>query len=449
METKEYVSQVIEKIKAKDGNEKEFIQAVEEVFTSLIPVLEQRPDLIEDNILERLSEPERMIMFKVSWLDDEGKINVNRGYRVQFSSAIGPYKGGLRLAPNVNLSIIKFLAFEQVFKNALTSLPIGGGKGGSDFDPKGKSDHEIMRFCQSFMLELHRHIGGNVDSPAGDIGVGAREIGYLFGYYKRLKNEYDSAGVTGKPVAISGSVLRPEATGFGAVYYAQEMLREFNQEFKGKRVAVSGYGNVAWGTCQKVAALGGKVVTISSRNGYVYDEEGITSPEKFAYLVKMRTTGLKLEDYAKEFNCEYYPNEKPWQVKVDLVIPCATQNEIELADAKNIVESGVKFVVEGSNMPTTAEAIKYLKENDVIIGPGKAANAGGVSVSALEMSQNTMRYAWSASEVDEKLQEIMKNIYQSCKGAAQEYGYGYDLIAGANISAFLKVATAMKIQGDY
>ncbi|MDH6604169.1 glutamate dehydrogenase (NADP+) [Bacilli bacterium PM5-9] len=449
MKTDKYVEQVINKVKANDAHEKEFIQAVEEVFTSLIPVLDKRPDLVECNILERICEPERMIMFKVPWMDDNGNIQVNRGYRVQFNSAIGPYKGGLRFTKSVTLSIIKFLAFEQVFKNALTGLPIGGGKGGSDFEPIGKSDNEIMRFCQSFMMELHRHIGGNVDSPAGDIGVGKREIGYLFGQYKRLKNQYDAAGVTGKSTDISGSILRPEATGYGIVYFAQEVLKDFNEDLKQKTVAVSGYGNVCWGVCRKVSDLGGKVVTLSSEYGYVYDEAGVNTQEKFDYLLKMRSSDLELEDYAKEFNCEYYPNEKPWNVKVDLVIPCATQNEVDLDDVKKIVSNNVKFLVEGSNMPVTMEAHQYLKDNNIIVAPGKAANAGGVSVSALEMSQNSMRYSWSEEEVDAKLNEIMKKLYQSCKQAAQDYGYGYDLIAGANISGFLKVAEAMKIQGDY
>ena len=450
MNTEAYVSSVIEKIKNKDGHEVEFIQAVEEVYHSLIPVLDKRPDLVEANILERMCEPERMIIFKVPWMDDDGNIQVNRGYRVQFNSAIGPYKGGIRFSDSVNLSVIKFLAFEQIFKNALTGLPIGGGKGGSDFNPQNKSDNEIMRFCQSFMMELHRHIGGNIDSPAGDIGVGGREIGFLFGQYKRLKNQYDAAAVTGKSVDISGSILRPEATGYGVAYFAQEILSNFDLDFKGKTVAASGYGNVCWGLCRKIAALGGKIVTISSREGYVYDPEGVTTEEKINYLVKIRMSNeLTIKDYAKEFNCEFYPSVKPWTVKVDLVIPCATQNEITIDDAKDIVNNNVKFVVEGSNMPITNEAHEYLKSNDVVVGPGKAANAGGVSVSALEMSQNSMRYAWSEEEVDKKLHEIMKNIYSSCKQAAAQYGYGYDLIAGANISGFLKVATAMKIQGDY
>ena len=449
-DAKKYVDEVMEKIKKKNAHELEFIQAVEEVFHSLIPVLEQRPDLIECNILERISEPERMIMFKVPWTDDAGKINVNRGYRVQFNGALGPYKGGLRFSNNVNLSTIKFLAFEQIFKNALTSLPIGGGKGGSDFNPKGKSDREIMRFCQSFMTELYRHIGGDVDSPAGDIGVGGREIGYLFGQYKRIKNHYDSAAVTGKDVAIGGSILRPEATGYGIAYFTQEILKDLNQDLQGKTIAASGYGNVCWGLCKKVSQLGGKVVTISSRIGYVYDANGVNTEEKFDFLLQMRNdSNLTIEDYARKFDCEFYADEKPWSCKVDIVVPCATQNEISLEDAKKIVANGTKCIVEGSNMPINNETLKYLKAQNVTIAPGKAANAGGVSVSALEMSQNVIRYSWSEEEVDQKLNGIMKNIYASCKENAQKYGFGYDLIAGANIAGFLKVAQAMMMQGEY
>ena len=446
----EYIESVLNKIKERNNNEPEFIQAVQEIFQSLEPVLAQREDLIKANILERLAEPERMIMFKVPWQDDQGNIQVNRGYRVQFNSAIGPYKGGLRFAPSVNLSIVKFLAFEQIFKNALTSLPIGGGKGGSDFDPKGKSDQEIMRFAQSFMMELHRHIGGRVDSPAGDIGVGAREIGYLFGAYKRLNNNYDAAGVTGKGVAIGGSLLRSEATGYGVVYFTSEILKDHNEELKGKTIAISGYGNVSWGVCKKAQELGAKVVTISSRIGYVHDAEGITSDEKLDYLLKIRQgNNLTIEDYAKEFNCDFYPNEKPWSVQVDIAIPCATQNEVNLGDAQKLVANNVKYVVEGANMPLDNMAMDYLKEHQIVIGPAKAANAGGVSVSALEMSQNTMRLQWSAEEVDTKLQEIMINIYKTCKKSAEKYGFGYDLVAGANIGGFIKVAENMIFQGDY
>lgn len=450
MKAIDYINTVLIKVKERNQNEPEFIQAVEEIFYSLEKVLEQRQDLIDANILERIVEPERVIMFKVPWQDDQGNIQVNRGYRVQFNSAIGPYKGGLRFAPSVNLSIIKFLAFEQTFKNSLTTLPIGGGKGGSDFDPKNKSDQEIMRFVQSFMMELSKHIGGNIDSPAGDIGVGAREIGYLFGAYKRLKSNYDAAGVTGKSVLLGGSLLRPEATGYGVIYFTTQILKDFNEDIKGKTIAISGYGNVSWGVCKKASELGAKVVSISSRLGYVYDKDGINTPEKIDYLTKIRNSNnLTIEDYAKEFNCEFYPNEKPWGLKVDIAIPCATQNEFDLDDAKKIVTNNVKYIVEAANMPITKEAIDYLKNNKVIIGPGKAANAGGVSVSALEMSQNSMRLQWSEEEVDQKLNEIMTNIYQTCKDCSNDYGYGYDLIAGANIGGFIRVADNMKAQGDY
>lgn len=451
MNTQEYVMQVLAKAKEKNKNESEFNQAVEEVYLSLIPILEQRQDLVEANILERMLEPERSIIFKVPWVDDDGNIQVNRGYRVQFNSAIGPYKGGLRFSDEVDLSIIKFLGFEQTFKNALTGLPIGGGKGGADFDPRNKSDKEIMRFCQSFMMELYRHIGGDIDSPAGDIGVGGKEIGYLFGQYKRILGIYDGAGVTGKSVAMGGSVLRPEATGYGIAYFTNEILKDFNDSLEGKTVAASGYGNVCWGICQKVAQLGGKVVTISSKHGYVYDKDGVTTKEKFDFLADKLASkqDLCLSDYAEKFNCEYHDNVKPWQQPVDIVIPSATQNEITLSDAKLIVANKTKYLVEGSNMPTTLEALHYLKEHKVIVGPAKAANAGGVSVSALEMSQNKMGYFWSEAEIDEKLQQIMSNIYCSCKNSASEYGYGYDLVAGANISGFIKVADAMIFQGDY
>lgn len=450
MKAIEYIESTLVKVRNRNQNEPEFIQAVEEIFYSLEKVLDKRKDLIDVNILERIVEPERMIIFKVPWQDDQGNIQVNRGYRVQFNSAIGPYKGGLRFASSVNLSIMKFLAFEQVFKNSLTTLPIGGGKGGSDFDPKQKSDQEIMRFVQSFMMELSKHIGGDIDSPAGDIGVGAREIGYLFGAYKRLKNNYDAAGVTGKSVLLGGSLLRPEATGYGVIYFTSQILKDFNDDLKGKTIAISGYGNVSWGVCKKASELGAKVVSISSRLGYVYDEDGINTPEKIEYLVKIRNSNsLTIEDYAKEFNCKFYPNEKPWDLKVDIIIPCATQNEFDLDDAKKIVSNNIKYIVEAANMPITKEAVEYLKSNNVVIGPGKAANAGGVSVSALEMSQNSMRLQWSEEEVDQKLQEIMINIYKTCKESSEEYGYGYDLIAGANIGGFIRVADNMKAQGDY
>lgn len=450
MNANEYIKSVLEGLKNAHTNEPEFLQATEEVFSSLQPVLEKRPDFIKANILERLSIPERAIMFKVSWINDAGEIKVNRGYRIQYNSAIGPYKGGLRFSPAVNLGVVKFLAFEQTFKNALTSLPIGGGKGGSDFCPKGKSDQEVMRFCQAFMMELSRYIGGNVDSPAGDIGVGFREIGYLFGYYKRLSRSFDAAGVTGKPVLYGGSLVRAEATGYGAMYFADNMLADRNEDLKGKRIAVSGYGNVAWGACKKARDLGALVITLSERKGYIVDNDGVNTDEKIDFLVEIRTNSdLGLQDYAKKFNCEYYPNEKPWNIPVDIALPCATENEIQLEDAKKLVANGVKYIVEGSNMPTSKEALQYFKEHGVIVAPGKAANAGGVSVSALEMSQNSMKLAWTEKQVDEELQLIIKNIYLNCKNSAEEFGFGYDLVAGANIAGFIKVAESMIAQGEY
>ncbi len=431
----------------RNPGEKEFLQAVYEVLESLEPVAERRPDLIAAGVFERMIEPERMITFRVPWVDDNGKPQVNRGFRVQFNSAIGPYKGGLRFHPSVNASIMKFLGFEQTFKNSLTSLPMGGGKGGSDFDPVGKSDGEVMRFCQSFMTELSKHIGADTDVPAGDIGVGAREIGYLFGQYKRLRNEFTGV-LTGKARSAGGSLIRPEATGFGAVYYAVELLRSYGEEIKGKTFAISGFGNVAWGTAKKVAELGGKVVTLSGPDGYIYDEDGVITEEKINYMLEMRASNRGLvKDYADKFGVPFFPGKRPWCEKVDVIMPCATQNEVDVEDAKNIVENGVKFYIEVANMPTTAEAMAYLKEHKTVIAPSKAVNAGGVAVSGLEMSQNSMRYSWSAEEVDEKLHTIMKNIYESSVAAAKEYGMEGDLVAGANIAGFLKVADAMKWQG--
>ena len=431
----------------RNPGEKEFLQAVYEVLESLDPVADRRPDLIEAGVFERMIEPERMITFRVPWVDDAGKPQVNRGFRVQFNSAIGPYKGGLRFHPSVNASIMKFLGFEQTFKNSLTSLPMGGGKGGSDFNPVGKSDGEVMRFCQSFMTELSKHIGADTDVPAGDIGVGAREIGYLFGQYKRLRNEFTGV-LTGKARSAGGSLIRPEATGFGAVYYAVELLRSYGEEIKGKTFAISGFGNVAWGTAKKVAELGGKVVTLSGPDGYIYDKDGVITEEKISYMLEMRASNRGLvKDYADKFGVPFFPGKKPWCEKVDVIMPCATQNEVGLEDAKQIVANGVKFYIEVANMPTTAEAMAYLKENKAVIAPSKAVNAGGVAVSGLEMSQNSMRYSWTAEEVDEKLHAIMKNIYDSSVAAAKEYGMEGDLVAGANIAGFLKVADAMKWQG--
>ncbi len=442
-----YLNKVYDDVAKRSAGENEFLQAVKEVLESLEPVIEANPKYEANGILERMVEPERLISFRVSWVDDEGKVQVNRGYRVQFNSAIGPYKGGLRFHPTVNASIMKFLGFEQTFKNSLTSLPMGGGKGGSDFDPRGRSDGEIMRFCQSFMTELSKHIGADTDVPAGDIGVGAREVGYLYGQYKRLRNEFTGV-LTGKGLAYGGSLIRPEATGFGAVYYTVEMLKHFGEDVKGKTFAVSGFGNVAWGTVKKVTELGGKVVTISGPDGYVYDEDGITTEEKINFLLEMRASGHdKVKDYADKFGVPYFEGQRPWNTKVDIVMPCATQNEVGIEDAKNIVANGVKYYVEVANMPTTEEAMAYLKENGLIIAPSKAVNAGGVAVSGLEMSQNSMRYSWTAEEVDAKLYQIMANIVENSYNAAKKYGMEGDLVAGANIAGFEKVADAMIAQG--
>ena len=443
----QYMLDVLETVKKRNANEPEFIQTVEEVFESIEPVIDARPDFVEAGILERMVEPERQITFKVPWVDDNGKVQVNRGFRVQFNSAIGPYKGGIRFAPNVYSGIIKFLGFEQTFKNSLTSLPMGGGKGGADFDPQGKSDAEVMRFCQSFLTELSRHIGADVDVPAGDLGVGAREIGYMFGQYKRLRNEFTGV-LTGKGLQYGGSLIRPEATGFGAVYYTVEMLNHFGDDIKGKTFVVSGFGNVAWGTVKKITELGGKVVVISGPDGYIYDENGVNTEEKINYMLEMRASCRnRVQDYAEKFNVPFFAGQKPWGVKADILMPCATQNEVRIEDAEKIVANGVKYYVEVSNMPTTNEAIAYLKANGVKVAPSKAVNAGGVATSGLEMSQNSMRYSWTAEEVDAKLHQIMKNIFKSSVDAAQAYGFGDDLVAGANIAGFLKVAEAMKAQG--
>ena len=439
---------ILEDVKKKDSNEPEFIQTVTEVLESLEHVVEQRPELETSGLFERLVEPERQIIFRVPWVDDSGKVQVNRGFRVQFNGAIGPYKGGLRFHPSVNLSIMKFLAFEQTFKNSLTGLPIGGGKGGSDFDPRGKSDGEIMRFCQSFMTELYRHIGPDVDVPAGDIGVGAREIGYLYGQYKRIKGCWENGVLTGKGLAYGGSLIRPEATGYGATYYACEVLKHFGETIEGKTVAISGFGNVAWGVAAKVAQLGGKVITISGPDGYVYDPDGVTTQEKIDFMLEMRSSGRdRAQDYADKFGCQFFAGEKPWGVKADICMPCATQNEVNEAEAKKIIANGTKYYIEVANMPSTNEAIALLKENGVVVGPSKAVNAGGVAVSALEMAQNSMRYSWSAEEVDEKLKGIMTNIHKVSEEAAEEYGLGYDLVAGANIAGFKKVMEAMLAYG--
>ena len=443
-----YAERVLDELKVRYAHEPEFLQAATEILTTLKPVVERNEEKYEKaGLLERFVEPERIISFRVPWIDDQGVIRVNRGYRVQYNSAIGPYKGGLRLHPSVNQGILKFLGLEQTLKNSLTGLPMGGGKGGADFDPRGKSDMEVMRFCQSYMTELAKYIGADTDVPAGDIGVGAREVGYFFGQYKRLQNEFTGV-LTGKGRSFGGSLIRPEATGFGAVYYTVEMLKSFGEDIKGKTFAVSGFGNVAWGTCLKVTELGGKVVTISGPDGYIYDEDGINTPEKIAYLLEMRASCRdKVQDYADKFGVPFFAGKKPWEVKVDVAMPCATQNEVKLEDAKNIVANGTKYYVEVSNMPTTLDAVEYFKEHGVVVAPSKAVNAGGVAVSGLEMSQNAMHYSWTAEEVDAKLQQIMKGIYEESYKAAKDYGFEGDLIAGANIAGFIKVADAMLAQG--
>ena len=443
-----YVDEILQRVKTQNPGEPEFHQTVEEVLESLRPVIERNEEAYRKNaILERMTVPDRSIQFRVSWVDDQGRAQVNNGYRVQFNSAIGPYKGGLRFHPSVNLSIMKFLGFEQTFKNSLTSLPMGGGKGGSDFDPRGKSDREVMAFCQAFMSELYKYVGADIDVPAGDIGVGAREIGYLFGQYKRLTGTYEGV-LTGKGMSYGGSLIRPEATGFGAVYYVNEMLQSFGDSIQGKTFAVSGFGNVAWGTVKKIAEMGGKAVTISGPDGYIYDEEGITTDEKINFMLEMRASGRdKVQDYADKFGVPFFPGQKPWGVKADVLMPCATQNEIRMAEAEQIVANGTKYYVEVANMPTTNDAMAYLKKNSVIVAPSKAVNAGGVSVSGLEMSQNSMRYNWTAEEVDAKLKQIMKNIYWNSFNAAKEYGMDGDLVAGANIAGFQKVVDAMMAQG--
>ncbi len=443
----QYLNDLMERVIARNPNEPEFHQTVREVLESIEPVLESNPEYVTSGVLERMVEPERIIKFRVPWVDDNGNVQVNRGFRIQFNSAIGPYKGGLRFHPSVNESIIKFLGFEQTFKNSLTTLPMGGGKGGSDFNPKGKSDAEVMRFCQSFMTELQRYIGADTDVPAGDIGVGAREIGYLYGQYKRLRNEFTGV-LTGKGIPYGGSLIRPEATGFGAVYYTVEMLKWLGDDIKGKTFAISGFGNVAWGTVKKVTELGGKVVTISGPDGYIYDKDGICTEEKINFMLEMRASCRdKVQDYADKFGVPFFAGEKPWSVKADVIMPCATQNEVGMKEAEQIVANGVKYYVEVSNMPTTNEALAFLKSKGVVVAPSKAVNAGGVAVSGLEMSQNSMRYSWSAEEVDEKLKGIMKNIFLNSAKAAEKYGLKGDLVAGANIAGFIKVAEAMKAQG--
>ena len=444
----QYLNNVLENLKAKNSNEPEFLQAVYEVLTTIKPVIEKHPEFQAEALLERITEPERLISFRVPWINDKGEVKVNRGFRVQFNGSIGPYKGGLRFHPSVNQSIMKFLAFEQCFKNALTGLPIGGGKGGSDFDPKGKSDREIMRFCQSFMNELYRHIGQDVDVPAGDIGVGAREIGYLFGQYRKIRNAYESGVLTGKGLEYGGSLARKEATGYGLIYFMREMLKENNADLKGKTVIISGSGNVAIYACEKAQQYGAKVVAMSDSNGSVYDAQGINL--EVVKQIKEVERG-RIKEYANRVKGSVYTEDTNsrsiWKIKADIALPCATQNEITLEDAKTLVANGVMAVGEGANMPTNLEAIEYFLEKGVLLAPAKAANAGGVATSALEMSQNSMRYSWTFEEVDKKLDDIMSNIFAACSSSAKEYGLGKNYVAGANIAAFDKLSKAMIAQG--
>ena len=443
-----YIKEVLDGLRARYPWESEFLQATEEVLESITPLIEAEPKYHQQKILERIVEPERVVMFRVPWVDDKGEYHVNRGYRVQFNSAIGPYKGGIRFHPKVTLSTLKFLGFEQVFKNSLTGLPMGGGKGGSDFDPNGKSDNEIMRFCQSFITELFRYIGADTDVPAGDIGVGGREVGYMFGQYKRIANEFTGV-FTGKGLTFGGSLVRPEATGFGAVYFAEEMLKTMGDTIEGKTVAISGFGNVAWGACMKASQRGAKVLTISGPDGYIYDPDGVGTKEKWDYLGEMLIIDRnKVENYVRKFpNAVFHKGKKPWEQKVDLAMPCAIQNEMNGEDARMLVENGVKVVVEVSNMGCMPEAWKYFIEKKIPFGPGKAANAGGVATSGLEMSQNSMRLSWSAEEVDRRLHEIMANIHKSCVETAAKYGFEGNYVVGANIAGFKKVADAMIAQG--
>ena len=436
----------MDQVRAKNGNEPEFLQAVLEVAETVIPFIEENPKYKQHKVLERIVEPERTIIFRVPWLDDKGQMQVNRGYRVEYNSAIGPYKGGLRFHPSVNLSILKFLGFEQIFKNSLTTLPMGGGKGGSDFDPKGKSDNEVMKFCQSFMTELQRHIGANTDVPAGDIGVGGREIGYMFGQYKRLRNEFTGV-LTGKGLNWGGSLIRPEATGYGTVYFAQEMLATKGQDFKGKTVVVSGSGNVAQFAIQKATELGAKVVTASDSSGFVYDKNGIDA-EKLAFLMELKNVKRgRIAEYAEKFGAEFHEGKRPWGIKADIALPCATQNELNGDEAKALIANGVLCVAEGANMPSTPEAVEAFAQARVLFAPGKASNAGGVATSGLEMSQNSLRMNWSREEVDAKLHGIMKSIHKACLAYGKREDGSIDYVKGANIAGFVKVADAMMDQG--
>ena len=442
-----YVDQVFETVKRRNAGEPEFLQAVTEVFRSITPALDRHPEYVEARILDRLVEPERVIMFRVPWQDDKGRVQVNRGYRIEFSSAIGPYKGGLRFHPSVNLGILKFLGFEQVLKNSLTTLPMGGGKGGSDFDPKGKSDSEVMRFCQSFMTELVRHIGPDTDVPAGDIGVGGREIGFLFGQYKRIRNEFTGV-LTGKGLTWGGSLIRPEATGYGCVYFSERMLHTRGENFKNKTCLVSGSGNVAQYTVEKLNQLGAKCVTLSDSEGTIYDEAGINA-EKLAWAMDLKNNRRgRIKEYAKKFpKAEFFPGMKPWSIPAQCAFPSATQNEISGEDAKMLVKNGCYVVGEGANMPTTPEGVEVFQAAKILYGPGKAANAGGVATSGLEMEQNSMRTSWSREEVDEKLKHIMTSIHDAAHETSKEYGAAGDYVMGANIAGFSKVAEAMLAQG--
>jgi glutamate dehydrogenase (NADP+) len=440
------IQQVLDTVKRRNAGEQEFLQAVKEVLASLEPVIERHPEYVDACILDRIVEPERQIMFRVPWQDDKGKVHVNRGFRFEFNSALGPYKGGLRFHPSVNQSILKFLGFEQVFKNSLTTLPMGGGKGGSDFDPKGKSDSEVMRFCQSFMTELFRHIGPDTDVPAGDIGVGGREIGYMFGQYKRLCNEFTGT-LTGKAVNWGGSLIRPEATGYGCVYFAEQMLKTRNEIFEGKTCLVSGSGNVAQYTVEKLNHLGARVVSLSDSSGTVYDKDCIT-PEKLQWIMRLKNVRRgRIREYADEFHCEFMEGKRPWKIPCDCAFPCATQNEIDADDASWLLKNSCTLVSEGANMPCTPEAVEVFLENKVLYGPGKAANAGGVATSGLEMSQNAMRMSWTREEVDERLNAIMISIHDACFRTAEEYGEHGNYVMGANIAGFIKVAGAMLDQG--
>ena len=447
-----YIERVLADTKAKNANEPEFLQTVEEVLSSLEPVINAHPEYEKVALLERMVEPERAIEFRVTWEDDNHEWHVNRGYRVQYNAALGPFKGGIRFDPSVNLSIIKFLGFEQVFKDAMTGLPIGGAKGGSDFDPRGKSDAEVMRFCQAFITELYRHIGQDIDCPAGDLGCGGREIGYMYGQYRRIVGASEFGALSGKAVSTGGSILRPEATGYGAVYYLVEALAHDGESIEGKRIAMSGYGNVGWGIMKKAAELGAKVTYFAGPDGYIHDPDGVCTEEKLNYILEMRAKDpMHCKPYAEKFDCEFVPGEKCWGVKdVDIYMPAATQNDVNLDWAKKIAESGVKYYIEVANMPTTNEALEFLKEQKhMVVAPSKAVNACGVAVSELEMAQNAERLYWTAEEVDAKLQGIMKNIYHSSVEVAERYGLGYDLVAGANIVGFQKVADAMMAQGIF